>query len=210
MSITRQFRLGVCCLVVLALALMLDGCRRVSPGESLRNAAGARNAIEVTRILAQNGRIVDDPDPSSGMTPLEWAVIAGDQAIVTTLLAHGANVNIYDRFRMNPLAHAVRKDNWPMVQLLLDHGASTNNVRFMKEGVTPLMIAAIEGHKSMAEHLLAGGADRTARSSEAMTAVEYARKAGYPDVVALLEKPATTVLTTQPGSENGTLDNSSD
>jgi ankyrin repeat protein len=194
---TRQLRLGVCCLITFALTFMLVGCRKTTPGESLRTAVGTGNAAEVDRILAQNAGIVDDPDSSTGMTPLEWAVINGHQAISTTLLAHGANVNAYDKLGMNPLAHAVRKDNWPMVQLLLEHNARVNDVRFMKEHVTLLMIAAIQGHKSMAEHLLALGADRSARDANGMTAADHARQSGHLDLAVMLADRAAAIPATQ-------------
>ena len=194
MLLKRLFRQGICCLILFALAVTLGGCRRISPGELLRQVAGAGDATEVNKLLTNNSGIVDSPDLSTGMTPLEWAVIADHQAIVTTLLAHGANINAYDKLGMNPLAHAVRKNNWSMVQLLLERGARIHDVWFTKYRVTPLMIAATLDDKSMAEHLLALGVDRNARDNGGMTAGDYARSNGHLELMALLANPATTQL----------------
>ncbi len=187
MSVTRQFRLRRFGLAVFAVALMLGGCRRPSTGDLLCSAASKGDGIEVDRILAETPDAVNDPEPQIGMTALEFAIIGQHPVIVKTLLQHGANATAYDKMRMSPLAHAIRTGNWSMVQLLLDHGAQIKDVRFMKERVTPLMIAAIGGDGSMAENLLAVGADRTARDTDGMTAADHARSNGYKELAVLLE-----------------------
>jgi hypothetical protein len=179
-------------LAAFALALMLGGCRRASPGESLRNAAAAGDATQVNQILARDASAVDDPDPRTGMTPLEFAVISGNRSIATTLLTHGAKPNTFDKLGMNPLGHAVRHGNWSIVQLLIDHGARVKGVSFLKARITPLMVAAMEGERSTTEHLLALGADRAARDATGLTAADHARKDGHPELAALLENNPTT------------------
>ena len=111
--------------VVYALVLLFSGCHENPPGELLRQAAYAGNVPEVDRILAQDVNAANDPDPSSGMTPLEFAVIAGHQEIAEKLVAHGADPNALDKLHMNAVAHAVRKDNWPMLKLLVEHGRAS-------------------------------------------------------------------------------------
>lgn len=188
----------VCYLLVFTMAVTLGGCRKTLTGESLREAAYAGNITEVNWILAQNAGAINDPDPLTGMTAIEYAIIGQHSAVVKTLLQHGADANVYDKLGMNPVAHAIRKNNWTIVQLLLDHGAHIKDVRFLKEKVTPLMIAAIEGNISMVDPLLKLGLDRNARDSDGMTAADYARINGHEDMANLLERTVTTVPATQP------------
>jgi hypothetical protein len=180
--------------VAFALALILGGCQKTPPGDLLRQAASTGTSADVDRILNQNAVDVDDPDPKAGMTALEWAVIAGNQDIATTLLTDGADPNRYDNLGDNPVFHAIRKDNWPMLKLLLDHGGQIKNARFMNDQrVTPLMIAVIQNEKSMVDHLLALGADPTERDGDGLTAADHARLDGDKELVDLLESRATTM-----------------
>ncbi|HVS72865.1 MAG TPA: ankyrin repeat domain-containing protein [Phycisphaerae bacterium] len=119
---------------------LLAGCQSTSSGGALRQAAAAGDTTKVERILARSPGDVNDSDSRSGMTPLEFAVITGDEATVKSLLAHGADVNVYDKLGMNAIAHAIRKDNWTIVQLLLNHNAHLKDVRLLGKGVTPLMV----------------------------------------------------------------------
>jgi ankyrin repeat protein len=131
------------------------------------------------------------------MTPLEFAVITGDEATVKSLLAHGADVNVYDKLGMNAIAHAIRKDNWTIVQLLLNHNAHLKDVRLLGKGVTPLMVAANEGSQPMVEHLLALGVDPHVHDTEGMTAADFARGNGHRQLAAFLEKRMAAAPTTR-------------
>jgi ankyrin repeat protein len=168
------------------------GCRRDSSGHLLQDAAFKGDDAAVASILARNPGAIDYQDPSAGMTPLEFAVIAEKASTVKILLAHGANANLGDFLGMSPMGHAVRKGNWAVAQLLVDHGARVNGVYLLKDKVSLLMIAAIEGHRSVAEHLLALGADRTYRDLNGFTAWDYARRHGNWQLAALLNPSQPT------------------
>lgn len=197
MRITPCFRSRTLGLAMVALLMMLAGCRDSPTGELLSDAAYRGDGAKVDQILARAPGAANYSDPKTGMTVVELAIIGQHFAIAKTLLEHGADANATDKMGMNPFAHAVRKGDMPAVQLLLDHGARIKGVCFMKERVTPVMIAAIMGDRAMVEHLLALGADRTAHSAEGMTAAVYARKMGHVDVAQLLENPRTTMPTTR-------------
>ena len=178
---------------IIGVAFILAGCQRTLPGQQLREAAAAGDLAQVNRLLAEFPAAVNDADPSTGMTALEWSVITGDQAVVKAILAHGAKVDAYDKLGGNAMYHAIRKDNWPMVQLLLDYGAHINGQRFLSDRATPLIVAAIGGSQSMCQHLLTLGANLNERDSEGMTAADHARDEGYKELALFLEQHASTM-----------------
>jgi uncharacterized protein len=141
------------------------------------------------------------------MTPLEFAVISGDKATVDSLLAHGASVDAHDKLGMNAMYHAIRKGKWSVVQSLLDHNAKIKDVRFDRDRITPLMIAAHEGSRPVTEHLLALGVDPNARDAGGQTAAEYARANHHDALAALLQRhmtaPATRQTKGSPDTEKG-------
>ena len=56
-------------------------------------------------------------------------------------------------------------------------------------GETALHRAAFDGNLAIATRLLEGGADLTLRNKSGETALDWARKYGYSEVVALLSQP---------------------
>lgn len=180
-------------ITLLALLSVLGGCQRNSPIQRINQAALTGDAATVKQMLNEHPAIVNNY--GTDLTPLECAVIGNHPDVAKMLLEHGADPNARDKpTDMNAVAHAVRKGNWPLVQLLLDHGGRATDVRFTKDNITPLIIAAIEGNTPVAEHLLALGADRTARDADGLTAADHARSNGHNDLAALLDTHATATV----------------
>ncbi|MEX1045231.1 MAG: L,D-transpeptidase family protein [Chthoniobacterales bacterium] len=111
------------------------------------------------------------------------AIDEGDSGAVRSLLAGGADPNaevpspledtMLDRFRKDFLLYYVTKES----------------------GLTPLMFAAARGHRDIVELLLAGGAEKNARTKRHGTdALWLAGYAGHVDVIQFL-------LGVEPGSE---------
>lgn len=91
------------------------------------------------------------------------AVLRGDTAEVTRLLASGADIHAHDARGRTPLLVATREGHNPVVRLLLEAGAEVY-VRGETMGITPLMAAAQRGDTDMVRLLLEAGADPNASS----------------------------------------------
>jgi ankyrin repeat protein len=135
---------------------------------------------------------------SEGATPLHFAAITGDRAMVDLLLTARADVNARDdTYQMTPIAWANEEGHRDMVRHLYDRGAdvdlhqaaayglvdhvkdlvrsSRRQVNAVVGGWTPLQLATIWGHPEVVELLLSRGADPLVRDPYGRTTLEIAR-----------------------------------
>ena len=92
-----------------------------------------------------------------GCTALMFASLAGHVEVARMLLDHNAEINVEsDSNKDSPLTFACWKGHQEVVELLLDRKANIEHRT--KEGFTPLMFAALGGHKEVGFSLLKHGA----------------------------------------------------
>ena len=147
----------------------------VRSGDDATIAAFVTTPPVVERLLA---------DP--GLTTL---VDQGLTETVTALVAHGGlNANTVLDNRVSLLGEAVAKRQEALVAALLEHGADANQTFVYSniEGVTPLMIAAVQGMPSSVKALLDHGASKTATAQNGFSVTLGAQRGGNSEVQALL------------------------
>ena len=65
------------------------------------------------------------------------------------------------------------------------------NARTRDEAQTPLHVASAMGRAKAVEALVALGADLTLKDAQGRTPLETAERAGFPEIAAILKRPAT-------------------
>jgi ankyrin repeat protein len=112
-----------------------------------------------------------------GSTPLMIAAAFCNPEVVDILIEVGSNINTRDEvYGRTALMYAVEfNSNAEITKLLIDSGADVN-VRD-EEGITPLILAAMEGENpDVIKMLLDAGADGRIKDAEGWTAYDYARR----------------------------------
>lgn len=81
--------------------------------------AAAEEHEDISMLLLATERIEIDAKDQHGRTPLWWATLRGNKAIVELLLKHGANVQAEDNSGDTPLSYATQEGYDEIVELLL-------------------------------------------------------------------------------------------
>jgi ankyrin repeat protein len=132
---------------------------------------------------------------SSGISPesqkgqwsaLNRAILFGQMEAVEALLDAGANINAHNTGIGSAvyLAAAGRRD--ALLATLLERGADPNLTPDW--GLTPLMVAALQGNLPAVSALLAHGADPSRVNPGGRSALDLAREAGHTEVAGSIEK----------------------
>lgn len=118
-------------------------------------ASESANRLEKARDLLFSGEDVHQKDPTYGRTPLHWACIFSDAAMLELLLSRGAaeDINQFDALGMTPLACLIKKRELPgheaMVHCLLAAGAHLELVEarghelMFKDFLTPVLASTL-------------------------------------------------------------------
>ena len=98
---------------------------------------GQKDKIEILEILIDKGGNLNTTlNSSSNKTHLNFAIIKGNQDIISLILEKGADVNLIDNDGWTPLNLAIDKDKIEIVQFLVANGANLN--LFDGAGLSPL------------------------------------------------------------------------
>lgn len=128
---------------------------------------------------------------------MRQAARSGSSAQITSLLAEGADPNLFMENGDTLFTYTMRADSPEAARVLLDDPRFKTNLsnRF---GETPLMLAVFKGQKAIFEALLARGAD--VNGAKNWTALHYAATEGRDDFAkTLIEKGANVNAQTTSG-----------
>lgn len=101
---------------------------------------------------------------AEGLTPLQLGALQGDAAVVTSLLAKGADPNAVDGYGWSALHFAIPLGGSDVVSVLLAARADPNAPTV--DGLTALHLAARQAGPAVVSALLAAGADPNAIAGE--------------------------------------------
>jgi ankyrin repeat protein len=165
------------------------------PIAGMFEAAARGDVAEVERHL-QSGIPVDAMYDKE-RTALVWAAHSGQFEVVDLLLRYGAKIN--RQYPSNGLHVLHQLVKWPRppgnepnvgaasIKKLIQRGASPDLQ--MKDGTTPLMIAAKAGlTEAPTRALLEGGADLNLRNKEGLTALGIAKMRGHNEFADLVKE----------------------
>ncbi|KAI9834920.1 MAG: hypothetical protein M1819_002643 [Sarea resinae] len=156
-----------------------------TPGMALRAAAGSNSLIAFDRLL-DLGADVNALDPDSGLTALEQAVEANNEAFVWHLTEKGASPSA------KALEICSRRPNPLIVQVLLN--ARAKDRHFIERGATQAVKSAVEsGSIEIVQMLLNAGADVNDQWDDERTALQRAVQKNNNDMVQLLMEAGADV-----------------
>jgi hypothetical protein len=152
-------------------------------------------------VITQSQQSNIDAKDETGLTALMQAAQDGTADEIKKLLKKGANLEIKDQYGWTALMYAVAAPNLAVIlktkpdvsplKTLLTASADINISD--SRGITPLMIAAIEGSKTeFVKLLLSKGANVNATDKKGATALSYATAKGNDEIVKLLKKAGGT------------------
>lgn len=125
---------------------------------------------------------------------LSNAVLSGDLTQVKAQLqATPEELNQIDKWGWTPLLWATLRQYVPIVKFLLEKGADPNIAAqkadvVIKAGATPLIICGYYGTPDIAELLLTAKADPKKEDNSGETALSYAKRYEFKEMVALITK----------------------
>lgn len=182
-----------------SLSLIIIGCLAATVGcnpSNLRVGAFSRHSEQVSLVsAAEIGNMKTlrrqlaagiSPESRKGQwSALSRAILFGQAEAVEALLNGGANINAHNTGVGSAVYVAAAARRNALLLRLLERGGDPNLTPDW--GLTPLMVAAIQGNLPAVSALLAHDADPARRNPAGLTALDLARDAGHTEVARALE-----------------------
>ena len=153
--------------------------------------AARANRVEEARSLIERGADVNAKDETEQSAYLyATSEVGPDPALLELTLANGADVDAKDSYNGTGLIRAAHRGYAEIVRRLIDAEIDVDHVNRL--GWTALLEAIILGdggpaHVETVRALVDGGADVDIADREGVTPREHATRAGYDEIVAILD-----------------------
>ncbi len=174
-------RMFVCALFLFAIGMVVWGfwpgpyVDRDAP--VIVQAAQRGDLSAIRRTLARDPASLRVKD-SKGNSAAHWAILHNKPEIATYIAEHGYPINPENEadfpLIMCCLCNCTPESDW-LLEYLVAHGADVN-VRYVKEGWTPLGMAVNNGMESKVRILAEAGADLNSKDRTGLTPMEMAKE----------------------------------
>jgi len=144
----------------------------LQPARALREGIRSHALLRVARQLQASPELCRFTD-ADGCSPLHWAVMTGNEPVVTAILQAGVAITAADKRGQTPLHLAVIRGDIPIITRLLAAEADPNIATH--QGISPLHLAA--GHGDASRPLLIPAPDDPIMTP-VLASVEQAREQG--------------------------------
>ena len=159
--------------------LLLSLAALLTAGSTMPTLAQERTTVMIN-LTEQDYEVMDQ-----NIRDFVYAVEHAQSTKVRSLLQEGVNPNILLESGDTPLTHALRYDNWTMVDVLMA-SKLTDVTKENRMGETPLMLAVFKGREDYFDEMLKRGA--SVNKPSGWTALHYAATEGREDFVERLLK----------------------
>ena len=150
------------------------------------NDAARRGDLRAVSKLLDQG-VAPDAKDETGETPLLSASLGGHSDVVAILVERGAKTGSRNDRGLTPLHGAAYAGSLETVRLLVESGAAVNDAENVFK-VTPLIVAAEEGHADVVSFLAGHGADLEWTERAGYTALSRATFRDHPEAIKALAK----------------------
>jgi ankyrin repeat protein len=149
-------------------------------GDTALMLAARTGKTDAIRVLAEAGALVNARESWGGTTALMWAASEGHAEAARTLIEAGADVDARSRYV------AAANGRGFEGRTPAPESSDAEPAEFASGWLTPLMLAAREGHEELAQVLVGAGADVDAVAGDGKTALAIAIFNGNYDLASFL------------------------
>jgi ankyrin repeat protein len=172
-----------------AIALPLPAAAQFSDSYKFLESVKKKEGDKVTEMLADGSpNLINTRDITSGVTALHIVTLRRDLTWMEFLIAKGANVNARDAKGVTPLVAASNMNFLEGVELLIKSGAKVDESN--NSGETPLITAVHNRNVPLMKLLLQAGANPDRADNSGRSARDYAKLAGTPTLLSVIESDA--------------------
>lgn len=145
--------------------------------------AARDGALKVADLLLSLNQTQIDARTPQDESALMMACLSGQEQLVKTLIAKGADVN---KTGWTPLHYAATKGHLSIMKLLLEKSAYIDSQS--PNQTTPLMMAAFYGTAQAVQLLIDEGADIDAKNEQGLSALDFANRGNRADAAHILRQ----------------------